>query len=505
MPYLIGLDIGTTNTKALAIDDQGRVAARHSVKTPVRFVAPDCAEHDPDALWNAAAACCRGVVEALGGAGEIVGVAAASVAEEGVLLNRQGEALGPAIAWFDQRTAPQAARWAQSFGPWETYSITGLLPDPIYSLHKLNWIRENQPEQFRQAETWLCIADYISFRLGGARAMSHSLASHTMALDLERLEWSREILAAADLPIDLFPPLVASGTVLGGVSPQAARETGLTPGTPVLAGGHDHICAALAAGAWEPGAILDSGGSVEALLVGLPKPAMTPASFAARIHFGAHTARGRYYAGTAMTSGRVMDWVRSRFFAACGTEAEAYRAMTREALASEPGARGLFLLPHLAEVAFNRRDSQGRGAVLGWRLHHTRGDIARAAFEGLAFELRALLATLEGALGLAPGSRLVATGGMASSPELLHLKASILDRQVHLPENTELTALGAAMLAGLGAGIFGSEDEAQARIAGHSASIAADPDLARCYARLFHAYERLPNIPRFGSSREEAI
>lgn len=489
MSYLLGVDVGTTNLKVLAFDHSGRVAASSLVPTPTLRPGPKMFEHDPDAIWEQVSLGIHQVADKLG-ATRIDAIAIASVAEEGFLLGNDGQALAPAIAWYDQRTAPQAARWAKLFGSWETYRISGLLADSIYSLYKLQWIQGRQPDLFEQATKWLCMADYVTYRLSGEQAMTHSLASHTMALDLQRLEWSDDILKAAGIPRRLMPDLVPSGTLIGRVTPEAAARTGLAVGTPVVTGGHDHICGALAAGVLAPGSVLDSTGSAEALLVGLESPAMSPTTFAAHIHFGAHTAKGRFYAGTAMTSGLIMEWVRDRMLGAADPSGDGYQALSAEALTSVPGARGLFFLPLLSDVGFTDRDGWSKGALIGMQLSHTRGDIFRAALEGMTYELRARLELLENSLNLGLQHRTVVSGGAARDALLLQLKASILERTVAVPTATETTALGAALLAGLGVGIYQDEADAIARTT-HEEVRGPEAELVPTYRSLYRTYSRL--------------
>jgi len=490
MTYLLAVDVGTTNLKVTAFSLQGRVAASAVVITPVRKPAPRFSEHEPDAIWEQVGAGIRQVVNALPPT-SIEAVAVASVAEEGFLLGSDGKALAPAIAWFDQRTSSQAAKWAKLFGSWETYRISGLLPDSIYSLHKIQWIQAHQPEVYDQAVKWLCMSDYVTYRLCSEQAMSYSLGSHTMAMDLNRLDWSDEILKAARIPRRLLPTLTPSGVRLGSVTHEAAEATGLAEGTPVCVGGHDHACGCLAAGALNPGTVLDSTGMAEALMVGLARPAMSPSSFAAHIHFGAHTARDRFYAGTAMTSGQVVEWVRDRMFSSTEPNGESYQALSDDAVTSLPGARGLFFMPLLSDVGFTDRDGWSRGALMGLQLFHTRGDICRAALEGITYELRARLEILERSLELERQTCLIVSGGAASNSLLLQLKANILDRTVSVPAATETTALGAAMLAGLGVGAYASEAQAIEQTRSEAFRTQPDPELVPTYRNLYQSYGRL--------------
>jgi xylulokinase len=360
-----------------------------------------------------------------------------------------------------------------------------LPPTPIFSLNKLLWLRDHEPDVLARMVRWLCVSDYIAFRLTGEQAMGYSLASRTMAFDLAHRAWSEALLAYAGLRPNHLPPPVPEGTRVGRV--KTPGETGLPEGLLVFVGGHDHVCGALAVGAFEPGVVLDSTGTTEAELVVLPEVRAHLEAGDLSFSLGCHTARDRYYAiGSILGAGGLMGWVANLLWpreAAEGRQA-ALEALTHAAAESPIGANGLYLLPHLSGAGAPQRDPAARGVLAGLHLGHTRGDIARAAIEGMAIELRLLLETLAAYTGQAI-ARVVAVGGGARNPLWTQIKADVTGYAIAVPAHTEAVALGAAILAGIGAGVFRDERHAYAAMAPPSHPVPPDPERHRAYSALY--------------------
>src|SRR5262245_7278440 len=245
-PLLAGIDVGTTNIKAILFTPAGQTVAEASVPTPTHYPRPTWAYYDPEEVWQATVQALRQVTSQVATSGQIVSIAVTSMGEAATPLDAQGRPTYEAIAWFDQRTQAQVAWLAQQIGRDRLFELTGLSLQPIFGLCKLLWLKENQPEAFARTVRWLNMADYIAYRLSGVQATDYSLASRTLALDLRRLQWAEALLAEVGLSPSLFAPLVPSGTRLGLVTPQAAEATGLPSTAWVAAGGHDHVCGALA-------------------------------------------------------------------------------------------------------------------------------------------------------------------------------------------------------------------------------------------------------------------
>lgn len=266
---LIGLDIGTTNTKAVAFDPtSGRVITVVSIPTRSLSPAPGWTEIDPEELWQGVTTCLRQVVTQV--EAPVLGIGVSSMAEAGVPLDTEGKPLYRIIHWHDPRTEPQLRRTLAHFGPPHLFRVTGQAPRHVYSLYKLLWLREHEPDAFAALHRWLCISDYVAWRLTGVAATDFSLASRTMLLDQRKRQWSAEMLDYAEIRPEQLPELAQAGTEIGRVTAGAADQTHVAAGTPVVIGGHDHLCGSLAAGAVSPGQVVDSIGTAEGLVIPTP-------------------------------------------------------------------------------------------------------------------------------------------------------------------------------------------------------------------------------------------
>lgn len=486
---LLGIDVGTTNIKALVFTTGGALAASASVATPTERPHPGWAEHDPHTLWQAVVAVIRRALASIDDLRRVRGLAVASVGEAGVLVGAGGEPLTPIIAWYDQRSAPYAQRWKTHDDPLETFRATGMLAAPIFGIFKLQWLRDYEPEGYAAATTWLHVADYIAFRLCGARTTDYSLASRSMLFDLRARRWSESLIDRAGLRGDLLPELVVSGTRIGAVTPEAAAETGLAPGTVVGAGGHDHVCGALAANVRRAGDCLDSMGTAEAVFLPLDDIPLDERLFIANVSswthvtFGAHVARDRYYVMDGLfSSGAAVEWMR-RLAAPGASFEEAAAEVETLADSAPPGSLGVLFLPHLS--------AGERGAFVGLTTSSGRAALARAVYEGLAFEWRHMLDTIEGMLGVRART-IWAIGGGTRLPVWLGIKAHVLGRPIQVLDMDESVALGAALLGGIAAGIYHSEDEAVDALQIRERTVAPDAALHALYERIYReAFLRL--------------
>src|ERR687886_1124857 len=309
-PILIGADVGTTNIKVLAFDRSGRAIESASSPTPTRYPSPGRADHDPEELWTSFAATLRRVTERLDDPDRVASIAVASVGEAAVPLDLRGNPTGDIIAWFDGRARPQAERLGRAVGQDRLFGLTGLSLQPIFGLCKLLWLKENEPDAYSRTATWLNVADFMAFRLCGVAATDYSLASRTLALDLQELRWAEELLNEIGISADLFAPLRQGGTLLGPVTHEAATATGLPEGAGVAAGGHDHVCGALAVGVTQKGTMLNSLGTAEAIFLPLERPLTDPQVGHQGYTQGAHVAGQYHVFGGQYTSGASVEWLR---------------------------------------------------------------------------------------------------------------------------------------------------------------------------------------------------
>ena len=314
MTLLIGMDIGTTTIKAVALDSgMGRLVAAASRPTPVTHPRSGWSEHDPELLWQAAAACLSKVSEGLAGR-QIGALAIASFAEAGLPLGAGDTPLYPIMAWYDRRCQAEAAWIDRQMPAAALHSITGQRVSTSFGAVKWLWLCRHEPEVAAQTVRWLSVPDYLLLRLTGETGTDFSLASRTLLLDQHTLRWSGAMLKLVGLDADCLPQTAPSGTVVGRVTKAAASITGIPSGTACVLGGHDHLCAALAAGAVEPGAVVDSSGTAEALVAVLPRFHSSPPVAAAGYACYAHVVPGAYvFKGGLKAAGGSVEWLARRF------------------------------------------------------------------------------------------------------------------------------------------------------------------------------------------------
>ncbi len=474
---LIGLDLGTTTIKAITYDPiAGRVGATSARPTPVTHPQPGYSEHNPEQFWATAAECLRELLAHETGQA-VTGLAIASFAEAGLPLDAEMRPLYPIIAWYDRRCEPQAAWWDTQFTDAELHAITGQQSSPSFGVNKWLWLKENRPDLARSTAHWLSANDYILWRLSGEQATDYSLASRTQMFDQYRLDWSPEILARAGLMAEQLPRARPAGTRVGRVTRAAAEASGLPEGTPCVLGGHDHLCASLAAGAYRPGMVVDSTGTAEAVAVALAgfqtSAALAQASYACY----AHVAPGQYVLkGGLKLSGGAVDWL-ARLLAGLDPHLPYERLLTRAE--SGVGQRaGPLWLPHWLGSGTPEGDRHSLAALVGVRAEHDQGDLFRGLLESLAFWLRHNLEQMQRLSGQSTGPVAI-IGGTVRLGLLTQLKADVLNRAISVPELPEAAAIGAALLAGLGTGTFADPAQAVGSLRYGKTEVAPDPERRR--------------------------
>jgi xylulokinase len=498
MALLIGLDAGTTTIKAVLYDPAaGQVRRVATRPTPVAHPQTGHSEHDPESLYQAACSC---IAEAAGGEAGVVGLAISSMAETGVLLDSHGQPAGPVIAWYDRRSEPQAA-WVEAQIPVETlYAITGQRVSPSFGVTKLLWMRENLPAAFARGARWLPIPAYLMWRLTGQAVVDYTIAARTLVFDQNTLDWSPQLLALYDLPRTLFPATAPGGQAAGQISRPAAEECGLPADVICCTGGHDHLCAALATGACASGALTESSGTANALLWLLPRflpgPGLAERGFASY----AYVLPDLYaLKGGLKAAGSAVAWLARQL--APAAQGPDYAALEAEAARGVGRKAGPLWLPHLIGSGTPQGDRFSRAALAGVRIEDDRGDLFRGLLESLAFWLRhnvEEMAQISGHASAIP-EVLTLTGGGTRLALLSQLKADILNRPVRMPQIPETAAVGAALLAGLGTGVFASPQEAASSPRYACQTFAPDPRRAAWYDPYYRdvylpLYERLKPI-----------
>jgi len=483
---LIGIDIGTSSTKVGAFDRRGNLLALERAPTPTVDLGRGWAEHDPAALWSVTAALIQRVVAAVKRSAEPVAVAAASVGEAGLPVDHAGSPLRYAIAWFDQRTTAQAAWWKQAVGMDDTHRISGQTIDTQFGVNKLLWIRENEPAVFAHTAHWLSLADFIVLRLCGEVATDPTLASRTMVFDQAELDWSSELLAEARLDRSLFPPIIHSGARIGSVTKEASGTTGLPAGIPVVAGGHDRLCGAFAARAGT-NAMVDSTGSAEAVVMPTARFEPRGAAESGFVACYSDVVPGAFvYSARIAYSGALLEWFRHSILGGSGggDRAPSFQELMDE-IPRPLRFSGLFVFPSFGRVVSPFWDpAYAPGMIVGLTLRHTRGQIVQAILEGIGYALRANLLWLE-TLGEHRDAPLKVEGGATKNSLWMQLKSDITGRTVEGVRRGEATVLGAAMLAGVGAGVFRNHAEAASLLKGPVDVWEPDPFRSALYSEVY--------------------
>ncbi|MEZ4729793.1 MAG: FGGY-family carbohydrate kinase [Caldilineaceae bacterium] len=337
----------------------------------------------------------------------------------------------------------------EQIGQEDLFAITGSAVQPIFTLCKLLWLRDNEPAVLARTKRWLNMADYIAYRLCGVPAADLSLASRTLCLDLHRRQWATELIAAVGIDPAIFAPLQRNGTSLGSVLPDVAQATGLPTSAQVAVGGHDHIVGALALGVTAVGDMLNSIGTAEAIFLPVDQP-VSDSNFGRQGYSQGVNATGNYYLlGGLYTSGACVDWFRET----CGGGAE-YAALMVAAERVAAGSLGAFFIPHLRLANSPNVDLHARGAFIGLHTDMKQGTLFRALVEGLAYEVRYSLEPMLHYMKLPKLHKVYVAGGGAYNDLYTRIKASILNHPLTVVSVKESTALGAAVLGGVGAGVY---------------------------------------------------
>ncbi|MEJ2163928.1 MAG: FGGY family carbohydrate kinase [Desulfobacterales bacterium] len=484
MGFLLGIDLGSTSTKAVAYDLAGNIAASHSVPAEIKHLDsehPAWAFWDPEIVWHSTITVIKNVLHRIGNAADIEGIAVTGMGMDGVPLDQTGQWLYPFISWQCTRTEPQSRAFSRQFGAEKIFAVTGKQVLHIDTIYRLIWMKENHPEILAKTDKWLLIEDFVNFMLCGRQATDYTMASCTSLFDQQTLNWSDELFDSAGLDKGLFPQAMPSGTVLGGVTQKAADQTGLKEGTPIVLGGHDYICAGLAVGAFVPEVIMDVTGTWEIIIRSLPRLVLEKEIFEAGINVEAHVAKNAYLLAGYSPSALMLEWFRDNY----GFEEKEienrtgkrdWESLMEKAAEAPCGSNGVFFMPHLAGAGTPDIDSRSLGAFIGLSTAADKGCMLRAIIEGLDYQFKDILLAFERAL---PGGiqKIVAVGGAVRNQFWMQNKADVTGKVIEVPALEEATTLGAAMLAGIGLGLYQDERDALQRT--YKEGRIYEPDLNR--------------------------
>ncbi|MGZ8651795.1 MAG: xylulokinase [Actinomycetota bacterium] len=481
MTVAIGVDVGTTGARAVAVEAGGGVVAARSSGYPLLTPHPQWTEQDPSGWWSAT----REVLTAVSGecreAGHaVVGVGLTGQMHGSVFLDRSGEVIRPAILWNDQRTGGQCEEITRRVGAERLVEITGNPALTGFQAPKVLWLRDEEPANYERVAKVLLPKDYVRLKLADEFATDASDAAGTLFLDLRERTWSPEVLDALDVPAEWLPPVLEGPDFTGTVSAGVAGELGLPTGIPVAAGGGDNAAAAVGTAVTRTGLMSSSIGTSGVLFAHADEAAVDPSG---RIHAFAHAVPGRYcLLAVTLSAGGSLRWWRDQ----TGLD---YEALVAEAETVPAGSEGLVFLPYLTGERTPHLDPLASGAFVGLTARHTRGHMTRALMEGVLFSLRDGIEIMRG-LGVRP-TEIRAIGGGATSPLWLRLQADVYGAAVHRLAIEEGAAYGAALLGHVAAGTFSTVDEATEVVRTLDETTEPDPKLAGVYEDTYGVYRSL--------------
>jgi xylulokinase len=517
---VLGIEVGTGGTRAVVVDENGRILASATEDhEPFASPAIGWAEQHPEDWWRACEVAVRkalalaGVATGLGpvqaglGGDQIAGVGFSGQMHGAVMLDQAGQVVRPALIWCDVRTGKQCTALSEKIGAERLIQLTCNPALPNFTLPKLMWVRENEPENWKRVRSVMLPKDYVRFRLTGGRASDMADASGTLMLDVANRRWSSEVLQAAGIEASLLPRLSESPEICGKVSASGAAATGLRPRTPVVAGAGDQAAGAVGMGIVAPGAVSATIGTSGVVFAATDHPALDPKG---RLHTFCHAIPGRWHVmGVTQAAGLSLRWFRDRFGAATniekavdtrareGVDAEridaegvdAYERLTAEAARISPGSDGLLWAPYLMGERTPHLDPNVRAALIGLTASHARGHVVRAILEGVAFSLKDSF-TLFAEMGV-PVKSIRLGGGGARSRLWRQIQADVYGREVEILEAEEGAAYGAAILAGVGVGMWSSVDTACREVVQVAERVAPQPAAIAQMNASYAAYRRM--------------
>jgi xylulokinase len=457
--HTLGIDVGTSGTRALIIDSQGHVVAS-ATEEHAPFASPEIgwAEQQPEDWWRA---CCIAVPQAIKNAGlpaeEIACVGFSGQMHGAVMLDEHGQVVRPALIWCDVRTEKQGRALTEKIGAERLIQATCNPALANFTLTKLLWVQQNEPHNWKRVRSIMLPKDYVRWRMTGEHATDMADASGTLLLDVAHRRWSKLMADASEIDERLLPALFESPDICGKVSSPGAAATGLRRGTPVVAGAGDQAAGAVGMGIVAPGAVSATIGTSGVVFAATDRPAL---ELQGRLHTFCHAIPDRWHVmGVTQAAGLSLRWFRDQFGAGDKKDGrDPYERLTDEAAKVPPGCQGLLWTPYLMGERTPHLDPDARAALVGLTATHTRAHVIRAILEGVAFSLRDTF-TLFGDMKVAV-NKIRLGGGGARSSLWRQIQADVYGSEVEIVEAEEGAAYGAAILAGVGAGAWKSVDEA---------------------------------------------
>lgn len=502
---LLGIDVGTGGTRAVVVDERGSVVAS-ATADHAPFASPQTgwAEQDPCDWWRATAAAVREVLAQPGVSVDRIACIGLSGQMHGaVLLDKDSEVLRPALIWCDQRTSRQCRAITERIGAARLIELTSNPALTGFTLPKLLWVRDQEPDVWMRVRSVLLPKDYVRLRLTGERATDVADASGTLLFDVAGRRWSNAMLEAMEINEAYLPTAFESVEITGRVSTEGAAATGLRKGTPVVAGAGDQAAGAVGMGIVRPGAVSATIGTSGVVFAATDRPALDKRG---RVHTFCHAVPGRWHImGVTQGAGLSLRWFRDRFgaveHAGLKEKQDPYDLLCEEAASAPPGSDGALWAPYLMGERTPHLDPHARAALVGLTASHTRAHIIRAILEGVAFSLRDTL-TIFAEMNV-PVETIRLGGGGARAPLWRQIQADVYGQAIEILAAEEGAAYGAALLAGVGGGVWSSVDEACAQAVRVAARVEPEQTASALmnsrYAAFRALYPALRSVDEAGS------
>ncbi len=482
--YFLGIDVSTTGAKALLVDEQGQVVS--SATTPLSLSTPQplWSEQDPQEWWQGTANSIRQALAQAGATGEQVRAVGLTGQMHGlVLMDVQGRVLRPAILWNDQRTAAECEEITQKLGFERLLHITGNKALTGFTAPKILWVRNHEPHIYAQAAHVLLPKDYVRYCLTGDYAVDKADGSGMILFDLQQRDFSQEVLDCLEIPREWMPRSYEGPEVTGVVTAAGAAETGLKPGTPVVAGGGDQAAQAVGVGAVTSGIVALTLGTSGVVFATTPGPFVEPGG---RLHAFCHSVPGAWhFMGVMLSAAGSLQWYRDTL-----APGVSFDDLLAPAAGIPAGSEGLFFLPYLTGERTPHPDPLARAGFIGLTVRHNQAHMTRAVLEGVAFGLRDSMELIRSA-GLGAIDQVRVSGGGAKSPLWRQILANVMNAELVTVNTTEGAAFGAALLAGVGSGAWASVPEACQATIHTTASTAPQPAEVAVYQNAYPLYQGL--------------
>ncbi len=489
---LLGIDIGTSACKAVAFDPSGEVLARATEEYAVYYPKPGYVEQNPVEWWEAVCRAIKSLCQSGIDAGEIAGIGIDGQSWSAIAIDKEGSVLTNTPIWMDTRSEDICKKLINDFGEDRLFGTSGNPVQPMYTLPKILWYKENLPEVYAKIDKVLQSSSFIAFMLTGAITGEPSQGYGFNCYNMKENRYDFELCKEIGIDPNFLPPIVPCHSIVGGVTAKAAELTGLKEGTPVVAGGLDAACGTLGAGVVKPGQTQEQGGQAGGMSICMDECHMDK-----RLILGAHVVPNHWLlqGGTVGGSG-ALRWFEQEFGAmeremAKEKGTNSFIELSREAETIAPGSDGLVFLPYMSGERSPIWDSKAKGIFYGIDFSKTRAHFARAVMEGVAYSLRHNLEAAKEAG--ADVDVLSAVGGAANSKVWMQLKADITGKTIVVPTSDTATAFGAAILAGVGVGIYADFESAVRDTVTITAQYIPNKENEAVYDEGYRMYRKLYN------------